>query len=355
MRGSRMVETSFLAKWEEFCSGISRNVEILQHQQHDHPLNIDTSSITSTLLEIMQQDNLCGLWSEVFGKVAVDRHIALLLCDTLFRAHRVIAQHLHTLSIPPPECIYQRNYMSNLAVAYLAACSAQKTGGLLLESICTEGRLAIITALLATEKDYNACVTSFPPLFCLEILEKAVSYYAKPNVTLSDTTHGLLVCLLQGCTHKCSVATIIQRLFFKRASSETFARALINAFPSGSSFDIVRTIARIWSEPAFISKGNIPHHIYLSTALTSSIPQLTKEQLHLSLDAQVSLLALLSRGVSRYLDAPDARSRKCGMQVATSFSTVLEQELSFEVEPKTDDTNDTTVVDKEDDAGLSLY
>lgn len=118
---------------------------------------------------------------------------------------------------------------------------------------------------------------------------------------------------------------IAQTLFQDTAlSSEEFDRRIV---------DCLDIVARQWSSPVFISKGDEKMQKYLTTFIIASLRHCKDNHLqrYSSLSSSRNpLVVTLSNGISSYLDADDSASRQCGMRVAKVFAHIMGHDLHFE-------------------------
>jgi hypothetical protein len=93
---------------------------------------------------------------------------------------------------------------------------------------------------------------------------------------------------------------------------------------------MIHSIASLWGNKYFLSKGNYKMIEYLTQALLLALDRIDKLALEYSGDIPISLSISLCNGISSYFESNDKAVRVKGMLVATKYSTIMGNPIKFD-------------------------
>ena len=116
----------------------------------------------------------------------------------------------------------------------------------------------------------------------------------------------------------------------RKPYNNVVVQSIISVFPQQHIPLMIHSIASLWGNKYFLSKGNYKMIEYLTQALLLALDRIDKLALEYSGDIPISLSISLCNGISSYFESNDKAVRVKGMLVATKYSTIMGNPIKFD-------------------------
>ena len=314
-------------------------------------------SLKERVLLYLNEGNLVNVWSSILSKNDYSRGILVNYFNLLFYGHRICA----TLFYPFTEVEFRhKNYLQRISRSLLIACqhfSGYQTNSiqLLVDNVNNETKLSILDIVFSDEILFIEFFHCFTSNHAYDWIENILFYYTKKNFNnnkLQDNYKVILSTVLNKVMEEYSYHAIIELCFLQKSYPNELGILLVELLPVSYYYHIISSVALLWGDALFLSKGNLLWEEYLTTILLQTISYMSQSQLtqingdhsltnpsrnnenqfhHNSLNRNnIPLIVSLSRGVSAHLDIQDIRVRIHGMKVAKVFSKIMGHDIHFE-------------------------
>lgn len=290
-------------------------------------LDLDLDSIRIIIdQQLLRPPSLLTLWTHAFNQFTMTNIITQ--CYPILHFVRILSnkfggQAQFLFSIP--------QYYAAITTSLLNTISQLNPSQLRLYSyfiteLPREMLIFYIDNLMNTLEPVQFFIKSMDGDWCLEAFLLAAHLITKRNLPYQVP---ILIQLLARSCQETPPESICKRLFFNKTFDSNIARIIINSLPTDYIADICYHLCRIWGDRIYISSGRAASMAYMFAGIDQCLDRITKSDLTASWN-ETTLMALLSRCISNYLDAGDAAIRKYGMELAKVYAAKLDTQISFD-------------------------
>ena len=163
------------------------------------------------------------------------------------------------------------------------------------------------------------------------------------SLNFDNLMKRLVIKALEGYEPK----VLIDTIFLRKPYNTVVLKSIVSIFPDQYIPLTIHSIASLWGNKYFLSKGNHKMIDFLTQSLLLSLDRIDKAMLEGDPGATViSMSSSIFNGVSSYFDCNDKNIRLKGMMVATKYSALMGNPIIFEELQTTKDSDTQSDIPK---------
>lgn len=305
------------------------------------------SELELVIVKIMEQDNLQITWLDILND---ENNIHMKKrAQQFLNGYKVLINYIG-LSIDKfaSGVLLADNWITIIINTMLSIIN-DKTNCVIINSFCSliafdvltrNAEIAILRYLIVSDNDItNFIISKVSDDWSFQAIELILRYtnsntdnYARHRLDISSKNFDNLIKqltmkVLEGYEPK----VLLESVFLRKPYNKNVMKCIIDIFPLKYLPLMIHSIASLWGNKYFLSKGNNTMIEYLTQSLLLALDRIDKSILESNdRNPAISMSSSICNGISSYFESNDRDVRIKGMLVATKFSSIMGDPIVFE-------------------------
>ena len=304
------------------------------------------SELESVIIELMKQENLCMILFDILNDTN-DIHM-IKRAQQFLNGYKVLINYIgFSIDTFANGILLADNWINTIINSILNIVNSD-SNEIVIKSFCSlvaydilprNAEIAILRNLIAIENDKTDFIISkvsddwsFQSIeLILRDTSSNIDTYTRQRFDItSNHFNNLIKQLINRVLVGYEPKVLLETIFLRKPYNNGVVKSIISVFPQQHIPLMIHSIASLWGNKYFLSKGNYKMIEYLTQALLLALDRIDKLALEYSGDIPISLSISLCNGISSYFESNDKAVRIKGMLVATKYSTIMGNPIKFD-------------------------